>query len=137
MPDLDFRSLALWRELAEHVERWRAAQPRSRRRQSFRASDVPEHLRHLLATPARKRQSWRAYDEKSERWVDGAYTAGNPMDLTPGQLSEVVTVRREYALVRWGNYAGMGWVLRSDWRDRLNWLADPEGEGVLRTPAGR
>ncbi len=79
MTDLDFRSLALWRELAEHVERWRAAQRPSRRRQSFAATDVPEHLRHLLATPARKRQTWRAYDEKSERWVDGAYAAGKPM----------------------------------------------------------
>lgn len=133
MPDLDFCSLELWRELAEHVEQWRAAQPRSRRRQSFRASDVPVHLRHLLATPARKRRTWHS----AQTGQDISYTAGNPMGLTPEQLAAAVAARREYALVSYGIHPGMGWVLRSDWRDRLSWLADPEAEDVLRVLAGQ
>jgi hypothetical protein len=133
MTSLDFRDLALWRELAEHVERWRAAQPPSRRRQSFAAGDVPEHLRHLLATPARKRRTWHS----AQTGQDISYTAGTPMGLTAEQLAEAVAVRREYQLVSYGIHPGMGWVLRHDWRDRLNWIRDPEGEAVLRALAGR
>ena len=123
MGDLDFRSLDLWRELCEAIERFCASGPPSRRRQSVHAHELPENLRHLLATPRRVRESWRE--------PPAQYAAGNPMGLSKEQLREAVAVRREYRLVRWGDYAGMGWVLRGDWHKRIAWLADPEGEAVL------